>query len=279
MKEKNDKKFGGKKEIAIVNSVTALRCLASFLVIPVFKVLGGLNAAIFSGIFLLTDFIDGFLARKLKSSTFFGAIFDGLTDKAFGILAYATLMTINPIIFSIPLLLEVAITIVQNIKLKNGQNVKSNMIGKIKTWFLGLSIVGSFTAIDLANIPPLLDYIKYSSLDKVANIKDFLILLGIQLPTIVTQLLTLSSYGSEAKNIDEELNQEDTILDTEKLEIESELDIKLQEIEEKRDLLQSKLSLLEKIKILKDALFDPEYYSQNKDMPVRTLTKELFKEK
>lgn len=291
MEGTNKKKFGTKKEIAKVNMVTALRFIGSFLVIPIFKVLGGISAAAFSTIFLFTDFIDGHLARKYNASTFFGALFDGVTDKAYGIMAFALLMTINPVLFSIPLLMEIAIVLTQNKKLQNGLNVQSNMMGKIKTWFLGFSIVGSFIAVDLLNLPPFLEYIKYASLDKVATIKDALILLGIELPAIVTQILTLKSYNKEnsegleniQKNnepgIDETvvLEEQDTEeLTTEQPDIE-EPAVALQTIADEKQRLQEEMTLLEKAKALGNVMFDPEYYAQNKDMPIRTLTRELFK--
>lgn len=287
-----EKKYGSKKDVIIVNSVTALRFLGSFLVIPVFKALGGISAAIFSAIFLFTDFIDGTLARKLKASTFFGALFDGLCDKAFGIICFALLMTINPVVFSIPLLMEVGIVLAQNKKFKNNQNVKSNMIGKAKTWFLSASIVGSFIAVDLLNIPPLLDYIKYASLDKVASIKESLILLGIELPSIVAQILTLGSYiketSAKTKEDDKEINLDENLKIETTPVIEEELNYSISEelneinqkrqslYDEKRQILEEKKSLLEKAKIIGNAMFDPEYYANNKDMPIRTLAKELL---
>lgn len=266
----NKKEFGSKKHVAIVNSVTATRFLGTFLVIPIFKVLGGSAAALFSGLFLLTDWIDGFLARKFKASTFFGALFDGACDKAYGIISFLILMTINPVVFSIPLLLEVSIMLIQNKKLKKGLNVQSNMTGKIKTWFLSTSLVSSFLAVDLLNMPPLLDYIKYSTLDKAQGIKDFFVLLGIQLPAIIMQIATLSSYKKEiADGLEKtkELDIEDTkISETAKLE----------EIKIEKETLEKKKSLLEEIKIMADALFDPEYYAENKDMSISELKRELL---
>jgi len=277
MKKQDDKKYANKKEIAIVNSVTGARFLASFFVIPTFKILGGISAAIFSAIFLLSDFFDGYLARKFKASTFFGAAFDGVTDKAYGIISFALLMTINPILFSIPLLLETAIVVAQNKKMKKGMNVKSNMIGKIKTWFLSLTIVASFIAVDLLNLPSFLEYIKYASLNKVSSINDNLILLGIELPTIIFQLITFNSYNKESKEeiiIEEILENNEIKLDASIIEIDPKL--KLEEISLEKQNLEEEMKLLEKMKVLGSALFDPEYYDKNKDMPIKTLTKELF---
>lgn len=266
------KKFGDKKDVLFVNSITATRFLGSFLIIPIFSSLGSLAAAIFSAIFLLTDWIDGFFARKLNASTFFGALFDGTCDKTLGIISFLLLMSINPVVFSIPLLLEMGIIITQKKKLQNGLNVQSNAIGKLKTWFLSISMVGSFLAVDLLNMPPILDYIKYYSLDKLAAIKDFCVLLGISLPTIVMEAITLHSYNKELKNgVKEQANTQELAVDEEKINSE------LEKINHKRKELESQKSLLEQAKIIMDAMFDPEYYAENKDMPIQELKRELLK--
>lgn len=274
-------KFGNKKDIAIVNGVTSLRFIGSFLVIPIFKVMGGLSAALFSTIFMLTDCIDGFLARKLKSSTFFGALFDGITDKTFGIISFLILMSINPIAFSIPILLEASILLVQKKKFNNGKNIQSNKIGKLKTWFLGLSIIGSFGAVELLNMKTISEYIKYGSLNIVANIENTLTLLGIELPMIITQILTLKSYIKEAEP--NKLDEEKEVINNEnnsKYENETQINETIQELEnisKEKEELKEKYTKLEKMKILMNTMFDPEYYSQNKDMPIKKLTKDLFK--
>lgn len=293
MEEQEKEEFGSKKDIILVNFVTALRFIGSFAVVPVFKLLGGLSAAVFSAIFLFTDFIDGTLARKLKASTFFGALFDGLTDKAFGIISFALLMTINPIIFSIPLILEVCIALVQNKKLKNGANIKSNMIGKIKTWVLSMSIVGSFALIETLNMSQCIDYIKTASVANIANIKDYLALFGIELPTIIFQLLTLASYNKEVNDDMKEYEKEQAnrkiqensvIVDVEYLNTEKTVvntdDITrgLEDIQKQRESLQSINDILNKLKLMTEKIFDPEFYSENKDMPMRKLAKDLFNE-
>ena len=277
-----EKKYGTKKQIAIVNSITASRFLGSFLIIPTFKFMGGISAAVFSGIFLLTDFIDGHLARKWKSSTFFGALFDSATDKTYAIITCLLLMTINPLVFSIPVVMEMAIILSQKKKMNNDKNIQSNMIGKIKTWFLSMSIVGSFVAVDLLNIPPFIEYLKYASLDKIAIIKDFFILLGIQLPTTITQILTLRSYNKEAQHDYEKEFKTEIISKDLEGDIRASIDdespnITLQKIENEKNSLKKEKILLEKAKLFKHALFDPEYYEINKDMPIRTLSKDLIK--
>lgn len=278
-KEKN-KEFGGRGKIAIVNSVTALRFLASFLIVPVFQVLGGVSAAAFAGVFMFTDWIDGFLARKFKASTFFGSIFDGATDKAFAILTFALLMTINPVVFSIPLLMEIGILAVQNKKMKKGLNVQSNMIGKVKTWVLSISMALSLAAVEWLDIKPFMEYVKTASLANIGNIKDSLSLLGITIPTVVFQALTLKSYKDELK----EGTKEEVKENTEKVievPVVSEMtpEENLAEIDNKRKQYQGEYTILEKAKIIQDKLFDPAYYAENKDKQIRALTRELFDKK
>ena len=315
MKNKKDKKnYGGPGKIALVNSITALRFIGSFLVVPVFKALGGVAAAIYSAIFMFTDCIDGSLARKFEASTFFGSMFDGATDKIFILLTFALLMAFNPIVFSIPLLIELGIIIVQKNKMKKGLNVKSNFIGKVKTWVLSASMVASLGAVELLELKPIIEYIKTFSLSKVADIKDLLVLLGINLPGIVLQILTIRSYSKELKNtkVEQEIKEEksfeelmtyskeeleeyiakqsledqqllreyfkEELGEEEKEEVKSPETI-LNEIAREKEKLQSEYTFLEKAKILGKAMFDPEYYDKNKDRQIRTLTKELFDKK
>lgn len=312
--KKKENKFGGPGKIALVNSITALRFIGAFLVLPIFKACGGVIAAIYSAIFMFSDCIDGFLARKLKVSTFFGSIFDGATDKAFMIMAFGLLMTFNPVVFSIPLLMELGILIVQKNKMKKGLNVKSNFIGKAKTWVLSASMVASLAAAEFLNLKPIFEYLKTASLSKVADIKDILVLLGINLPGIVLQLLTFNSYNNELKEAKEEeqnlnlvdletlteqekadmmekLNDEDKALMQEYyncdkkneskdviLNVESPENI-LNDIALRKAELKEEYTALEKAKILGSALFDPVYYDKNKDQQIRVLTKELFTKK
>ena len=52
---------------------------------PIFASCGALATGLAAMGFFLTDFIDGFLARKLHVQSFFGSLLDALSDKAFGI--------------------------------------------------------------------------------------------------------------------------------------------------------------------------------------------------
>ncbi len=127
----------------LVNSITLFRLIGSFFLIPIYYTYDLKVVSLFSLFLFTTDLIDGFLARKFKVSTFFGSIMDALSDKSLGIISFAILSSVSPLMF-IPLIIEILIPIVNSISVRNGANIKSSRIGKIKTWAVGISIIGSF---------------------------------------------------------------------------------------------------------------------------------------
>ena len=123
----NNKKFN----FLITNFVTLLRVIGIFALIPVFKIYGGFATFMLSASCFLTDCIDGLMARELKSSTFFGSLFDALSDKAFLVVNMILLMSISPLAI-VPVFFELGIAYVQSVKFNKGMNIKSNMFGKVK---------------------------------------------------------------------------------------------------------------------------------------------------
>lgn len=128
-----------------VNFITLFRLVGSFVLIPVYYIFGLKVVSIFSLFLFLTDLIDGFLARKFKVSTFFGSSMDALSDKTLGVISLGILSSVSPLMF-IPLIIEILILLVNIIAYKNNANIKSSRIGKVKTWALGITVIGSFIA-------------------------------------------------------------------------------------------------------------------------------------
>ena len=156
-----------------------------FALIPVYKTYGGLATFILSSLCFFTDFIDGFLARTWKTSTFFGSLFDALSDKAFLVINMLLLMSISPYAI-ILVIFELLIALIQSIKYNVGLNIKSNIYGKIKMWVAGIVISVSYLLTDN----------KFSSalnLKKFDN-KTFLIIF---IPLFLAELVTLISYIKE----------------------------------------------------------------------------------
>lgn len=144
---KKNKKLKEKKTIEklkiFVNAITLFRLFGAFILIPIYYIFDLKIASIFSLTLFLTDLIDGFLARKFKVSTFFGSSMDALSDKALGIISLGILSSVSPLMF-VPLAIEILVPIVNLIAYKNNANIKSSRIGKIKTWALGITVIGSF---------------------------------------------------------------------------------------------------------------------------------------
>lgn len=94
-----------------VNILTISRLLATFLLPFVWNYLRPLYILIFVALVLITDFLDGLLARKFHVQSLFGTIMDVVADKVFGIIIIIIVATHLPI-FYIPLLLEIGIALI-----------------------------------------------------------------------------------------------------------------------------------------------------------------------
>jgi CDP-diacylglycerol--glycerol-3-phosphate 3-phosphatidyltransferase len=98
-----------------------------------------LSAAIF-GLAALTDWLDGYLARRLKQSSVFGAFLDPVADKLMVAVALVLLVQDNPtMLFTIPAAIiigrEIAISALREWMSEIGARarVAVSVIGKIKT--------------------------------------------------------------------------------------------------------------------------------------------------
>lgn len=136
---KDNKKFW----LVFVNALTISRVIASIFVFPIYfhfgaKVVGYILAA-----FYLTDWIDGFLARKFKVCTFFGSIMDTICDKTIMIISCAVLCYLNPYMVYV-ILCEILIFLISSFNLTQDNEAKSLYIGKVKMWVLCMCVVAGF---------------------------------------------------------------------------------------------------------------------------------------
>ncbi len=237
-------------KFGITNFFTALRVAGIICLIPVFKLYGGAATAMLSAGCFATDFIDGTLARKLKSSTFFGSLFDGISDKAFLIVNMLLLMSITPLAI-IPIIAELGIAGVQSLKYQNNMNVQSNIFGKVKMWVAGITVTLAYLLVD----PTFINYLGVDIASKIAGLGDIKLFGAVLSPLVLSELLTLGSYVKElldGKNKEEMLDEEkETVVEETKKEKE----------EEKREELEETLENMD----LKDMLFDHEFYEKFKD--------------
>lgn len=250
-------------KFGITNFFTALRAAGIICLIPVYKIYGGLATALLSAGCFATDFIDGALARKLKSSTFFGSLFDGISDKAFLIVNMLLLMSITPLAI-IPIGLELGIAAVQSLKYEHNLNVQSNIVGKIKMWIAGITITLAYLLVD----PAFTNYLGADIASKIAGMGNLNLFKIVLSPLVLSETLTLASYIKELRDgKKEELDKEKEKLNTDKEDI-------IEKTEEKTKLEEYASNM-----DLKDMLFDHEFYENFKNEGNLKLVRSLAKRK
>lgn len=123
-----------------VNILTLSRLLATLFLPIIWHYLKPLYIVIFVALVLLTDAIDGFLARKFHVMSLFGSLLDSIADKIFGIALLIVAANVDSL-FYILVIQEVLIASLTIIAATLGATTKSTWLGKIKTWILGIAIV------------------------------------------------------------------------------------------------------------------------------------------
>lgn len=124
----------------LVNIITTLRFVYT-LFLPLLKAKISRTAFIINIVVLfLSDSIDGFLARKFKVQTMYGALMDTIADKALCIILLALLTERIDTIF-VMIILELMIALINVIGMIQGKNTKSRIIGKTKMNVISIAIV------------------------------------------------------------------------------------------------------------------------------------------
>ncbi len=227
MKKSSSKKI----KIAIVNIITTIRLIGALLLPFLYSKYGTDFISIFVLILFSTDAIDGFLARTFKVQTFFGGIMDAFSDKLLNAIAFIILGLEYHIMLA-PLTLEIAISYTNYSTYRYGGNVKSSLIGKIKTIILDICVIMSFILLAIPTINS-----SNSLLIQLINAKD-LIIYVFAFIILFSCLAALLDYTS--KNKITRLNPMSKIIKTKSKE-------------------------LKPIKQIIDILFDTEYYKKHKD--------------
>ena len=265
-----------KRNKILVNMITGIRSLGTIAIIPVFLKYGSFVTALSAAGFLVTDFIDGFLARKLKVQSFFGALLDAVSDKAFGIICLALLATLNPIFLAV-IGIELGIFAINYKSAQKDNNVKTTNAGRAKTLLLAGTIVGSFFCYGAPTLKELLNYINISTFNTLLEMNPTLLSTILSIPTIGANLYVAKDYLNIAeKQTNKEIKNE-TALSTEPSV--KDVTMTLEEIAQKREELQGQK---ERIKVLKSReeiihdLFDTDFYLEHKDDKLKSL---LYKQR
>lgn len=132
-------------KLIIVNLITFTRVVGTFIMPIMSKVLDVYGIIIYLVVLFLTDTLDGFLARKLKCSSIFGALLDAVADKLFGI-SYLCLIANKYHILFLPVIAEGIIMLINLIGAINGSSIESSYLGKCKTWAFSIFTVLAFIA-------------------------------------------------------------------------------------------------------------------------------------
>ena len=138
-------------KLVIVNLFTIIRLIGAFCLPFIYYNHGVSETAVFIIILFLTDAIDGLLARTLKASTFFGSAMDALSDKLLNGISFIILGLEYNIMIA-PLAIEIAILYTAYSTYRYGGNVKSTIIGKIKTVILDIFVILSFILLSLPTL-------------------------------------------------------------------------------------------------------------------------------
>jgi CDP-diacylglycerol--glycerol-3-phosphate 3-phosphatidyltransferase len=140
-----------KNEVPFVNPANILT-LFRVLLIPVFLITlfgksftSQLASLIIFFTASLSDFFDGFIARKRNLHTRFGVFADPLADKLLvgsAFIAFLFLPSLNIPLWLVAIVLarEVAVTIMRMVAIAGGKDMKTEYSGKIKTFFQMVAI-------------------------------------------------------------------------------------------------------------------------------------------
>ena len=89
----------------------------------------------------ISDFLDGYLARKLNSYTAFGKYLDATSDKLYFLSIILISLIYGTKLVIIPLILEIIISIINIITMIRKKEVHTERIGKIKTTIEFISLI------------------------------------------------------------------------------------------------------------------------------------------
>ena len=218
-------------KLIIVNTITSIILIGAFVLPFIYLKYGANIAAIFVIILFLSDAIDGFLARTLKVSTFFGSILDAASDKILNIISFI-ILGIEYNIMIAPLAIEAAIFYTVYSTYRYGGNVQATIIGKIKMIILSVFVILSFVLLSLPTLN-----LKYHFINKLIGATDLIIhIFGFII--LFACLVALFDYVGRNK--------------------EARLNPKSDEIKKEKKKKKS-------FKILLSNLFDTEYYKEHKD--------------
>ena len=135
-------------KLSFINLITAIRLIGAFILPFIYYKHGTSIASVLIIILFITDLIDGFLARKLNGSTFFGCILDAFSDKVLNAVSFLILGLEYNLMFA-PIIIEIAILYTNYSTYRYGGNVQSSPAGKYKTAIVDVAVILCFIVLAL----------------------------------------------------------------------------------------------------------------------------------
>ena len=159
-----------KLPISLPNILTSLRIALIPVLVAVFYIQFESHYLVAAGIFTLasvTDWLDGYLARRLNEMTPFGAFLDPVADKLLVAVALVLLVEVHAsAILAIPALVIVCREIVVSAlrewmaHYSSRRSVAVSMVGKVKTVFQMIAIIVLLAfGPDLNSVPVIIGYV------------------------------------------------------------------------------------------------------------------------
>lgn len=180
-------------ELVVVNIITMTRLVGAVILPFIYVKYGPSICAIWTIVLFATDAIDGFLARTLKISTFFGSAMDGISDKLLNAISFVILGLQYNIMIP-PLILEIAIITTLYSTYRFGGNIQSSKTGKIKTIILDVCVILSFLLMSLPALKLSNGIINHL----ISYTNTYIMLLGCIIT--IASIITLIDYNKKNKS-------------------------------------------------------------------------------
>lgn len=123
-----------------VNLITISRIIFAIPLFFIMDKIGSRKLMCVIACFLLTDQLDGFLARKFHVQSLFGAAMDTLADKVLCLTLLILVGRYKPIAYFL-IIGEILIAITNATASIKGKHAKSSKLGKLKMWILSITII------------------------------------------------------------------------------------------------------------------------------------------
>ena len=131
-------------EIVFVNLITLTRLIGAIALPFIYCFKGAGNCALITLILFATDAIDGFLARTLHCSTFFGSMIDAISDKLLTnsvLIILACAGKISTIVTVVIVMRDIIVDSIKMVVGNKGAAVAAIGIAKVKTATLMVGII------------------------------------------------------------------------------------------------------------------------------------------